>query len=161
MSKSKQELEKAQIILQESKARLTSSKNSSEQLENKISHFSNLCIASIGGLITAISFVKGLVFFKISLFILTIGFIHSLINLLKLKKTNKFASDGLEASTIIDSNSNDNASLLRRLALTYEDKASHNYKLTEKIANNFDKVLLNIEKYVVFSALVLLLGFIL
>lgn len=64
MSKSKQELEKAQIILQESKARLISSKNSSEQLESKISHFSNLCIASIGGLITAISFVEGLIFLK-------------------------------------------------------------------------------------------------
>ena len=158
---SKENLEKAKIVFQESKARLQSSKVSSEQLENKISHFSTLCIASIGGLTTALSFLGDMPFFKISLFILIVGFIHSLINLFKLKKTNKFASNGLGAKAIIEDEPNNSTSLLRRLALTYEDKANLNYKLSDKIAENFDKTLLNIEKYIVVSALVLLLGFIL
>jgi hypothetical protein len=164
MSKNKDSLEKANITFKESKARLLSSQRSSEQLENKISHFSNLCIASIGGLATAISFLHGKLIYQVFLCVLLIGFVHSLRNLLKLKKTNKFASDGIEATAVIDHDdydSKDSSSLLRSLAKTYENKANYNYTLSDEIAKDFDKTLNNTERYVVSSGLALLLGFIL
>lgn len=162
---SKDILEKANIIFKESKARLLSSQRSCEQLEKKISHFSILCIASIGWLATAISFLNGKLIYQIFLCVLLIGFALFLRGLLKLKKINKFASDGIDATDVIDHddyNSKDIYSLLRSLAKTYESKANYNYKLFDEIAKGFDKTLVDAERYVVaFALFALSLSFIL
>ena len=51
-------LEKAKIIFSEAKEMLKSSKLNSEQLEQKISRFVTICVASIGGLTGVLSFLK-------------------------------------------------------------------------------------------------------
>jgi hypothetical protein len=159
----KQDLEKAKIIFNEAKAMLQSSRTNSEQLEQKVSRFVTVCVTSIGCLTAVLSFLKeGNFFFKIGLLILISGFIHSLFKILQSSKTNKFASDGLEASTIIDDEEckkEDASYLMTKLALTYEEKANHNNQVSGKIGELFDKVLKNLEKYLLASSISMLIGF--
>lgn len=155
-------LEKAKIIFSEAKEMLKSSKLNSEQLEQKISRFVTICVASIGGLTGVLSFLKdGNFFFKAGLLILIAGFIHSLFKILQAQKTNAFASGGIEASTLIgseDIEKNDEIYLMKSLALTYEEKAKHNNTKSAKIGGLFNKVLGNLEKYVLASFLAMFIG---
>lgn len=163
MSDQNLELEKAKIIFSESKAMLQSSKTNPEQLELKISRFVTVCVTSIGGLTAVLSLIKDEnFFFKMGLLILIFGFIHSFFKTLQLSKSNKFASDGLEASTIIDNEEckkEDLAYLMTKLALTYEAKANHNNGVSDRICELFDKVLKNLEKYLLASSIAMLIGF--
>lgn len=159
----KKNLEKAKIIFSEAKEMLKSSKLNSEQLEQKISRFITICVASIGGLTAVLSFLKdGNFFFKAGLFILIAGFIHSLFKAIQAQKTNKFASDGIEASTLIENeviDRNDEIYLMESLALTYEEKAKHNNQVADKIGGLFNGVLRNLEKYLVVSSIAMAIGF--
>ena len=63
-------------------------------------------------------------------------------------KSDEFASDGMEASTIIDDkqcNEEDDIYLMKCLALTYEEKAKHNNTISGNKAELFDKVLKNLK----------------
>ncbi len=155
-------LEKTKIIFNEAKEMLKSSKLNSEQLEQKISRFVTICVASISGLTGVLSFLKdGNFFFKMGLLILIAGFIHSLFKVLQAQKTKAFASDGIEASAVIeneDIEKNDEIYLMKSLALTYEEKAKHNNTESAKIGDLFNKVLGNLEKYVLASSLAMFIG---
>ncbi len=161
MSKEEQELEKAKIIFQESKAKLLSSKANSEQLESKTSRFTTVCITSIVGLTAVLSFLKNVLFFKIGILILILGFFYSLFKILQSSKTNNFASDGIEASIVTndkDCIEKDTTYLLRSLALTYEEKANHNNQTSKQIGRQFDKILKNLEKYLFASSIAMFIG---
>ena len=157
-------LEKAKIIFNESKAMLQSSRSNAEQLDLKISRFSNVCFSSIGGITAVLSFLKdGNLFFKISLLILIFGFIYSFFQMMQSSKSDKFASDGMEASTIINDkqcNEEDDIYLMKCLALTYEEKAKHNNKISGDKAELFDKVLKNLKIFFLVSLLSMGLGLI-
>ena len=137
--------EKAKIIFIEAKERLQFSNLSSEQLDQKISRFSSICLVSINSLIAALSFLKnGNIFFSLGLFVLIVGFIYSLFKAFEAQKAKKYASNGIEASVMINDEiitRNNEIYLMECLALTYEEKANFNNKLFENNAILFNKVL--------------------
>lgn len=163
LEKTRVALEKAKITFNEAKDMLRSSKLNAEQLEHKISRFVAICVPSIAALTTALSFLKdGNSFFKVGLLALIIGFIHSLFKTIQSQKTNQYASDGIEARTIINDKNirkKDEIFLMQSLSLTYEDKAKHNNDVTTKIAKSFDGVLKNLEKYLFISSIFMFIGF--
>lgn len=94
--------EKAKIIFIEAKERLQFSNLSSEQLDQKISRFSSICVVSIGSLTAVLSFLKDRnIFFTLGLFVLIVGFIYSLFKAFEAQKAKKYASNGIEASVIL------------------------------------------------------------
>lgn len=150
-----------EIVFNEAKAKLVSSKTNSEQLENKLSRFITICISFVGGLTAILSFLKSVLFFKIAILILILGFIHALFKIIQCSKTKEYASDGMEASTILNDDEcskKDEGYLLSSLALTYEEKANHNNKISKEIAEQFDNSLKTLEKYLFFSAICMFIG---
>lgn len=158
----KDDLEKAHIIFQESKAKLLSAKTNCEQLANTVFRLTSICIGSIVGLTAILSFVKNIIYLKAAILILIVGFVHSLFKVIQSLKTNLFASDGLKASTIFKDEEcmRDNASVLfNRLSLTYEEKADHNNKISAQIAGRFDNTLKILKRYFLCSLIMIILGF--
>ena len=155
--------EKAKLIFIEAKERLQFSNLDSERLDQKISRFSSICVASIGSLTAVLSFLKdGNIFFKLGLFVLIVGFIYSLFKAFKAQQAKKYASNGIEASVLINDEiigRNDEIYLMECLALTYEEKANFNNKLIDDNAILFNKALKKLRFFFFTSLLFMVLGF--
>ena len=154
--------EKAKIIFIEAKERLQFSNLSSEQLDQKISRFSSICLVSINSLIAALSFLKnGNIFFSLGLFVLIIGFIYSLFKAFEAQKAKKYASNGIEASVMINDEiitRNNEIYLMECLALTFEEKANFNNKLIDSSAVLFNKALEKLKIFFLVSLVFMIFG---
>ena len=152
---------KEQIIFEESKDNLFSSKRNGDSLDNKVARLSTLCVTAIGVLSTALVISKVTTLYQIGIVILIIGFFHSLFSLLKAQKTTKYASSGVKAHNIYkhkDYESYDSSDLLKNLSLTHDEMAKHNNNQSSKIAKRVDSALFIIEKYAALSTLVFIIA---
>lgn len=126
--KNDKELEKLKIIFNESKSRLKSSIDSSEQLDKKSFTLATLYLSFCTLAIGVMKFVDS--DFRTILIVLIIGFLFALSKLSKAIRTLGFASNGIEARKVfkLKKIKYEDGSYLKSLAFTYDDKAKHNYK---------------------------------
>ncbi|MBN9542730.1 MAG: hypothetical protein J0G32_02900 [Alphaproteobacteria bacterium] len=140
---------KAEIIFNEAKAKLLSSRKSLDDQDKKYESAKKFYVTIIAILFASLNYLRDEAF-QIPIFLLICCFYHAIYKMLRIEKSIGVASDGIEASAIVYNEEcleNDVQYLYNSLALTFDEKSKYNNDQAVKRALHFDTITDNIRRW--------------